>query len=36
VVDGVTNVPGEADGAMSLTDTNAALFRAYRIDVALP
>ncbi|MBU1693273.1 MAG: hypothetical protein KKC51_04850 [Verrucomicrobia bacterium] len=35
-VEGQTNRPGEADGAMSLVDTNDAAHRAYRVGVGLP
>lgn len=35
-VTGRTNLPGEADGSLTLADTNAAAFRAYRVGVAVP
>ena len=35
-VPGSTNQPGEADGHMTLTDTNPAPLRAYRIGVRMP
>jgi len=36
LVVGQTNVPGEADGTMSLLDTNETAFKAYRIRVMNP
>lgn len=36
MVDGQTNLPGEAAGVLTLTDTNAAFFRAYRVQVQRP
>lgn len=35
-VEGQTHVPGHASGTTTLTDTNAAAFRVYRVGVAVP